>query len=183
MRLTETHIAGVHLVDLDPKGDERGWFARIWCREAFARAGLNGDFVQCNGSYSRDAGTLRGLHWQRAPHEEAKLIRCISGRIFDVVADVRPDSPSFGRWLGVELSAESRQMIYVPPGVAHGYLTLTDHSEVLYPVTAAYAPDSERGLRWDDPLFAIEWPAVTTLTLSPKDRGWPDYVPAATPAP
>lgn len=179
MRFTDTPIGGVHLVDLEPRGDERGWFARVWCRDELARAGLGGDFVQCNGSYSRDAGTLRGLHWQTAPHEEAKLIRCIAGRIFDVVADVRPASPTFGRWFGVELSAESRQMLYVAPGVAHGYLTLVDHSEVLYPVTAAYAPASERGLRWDDPLFAIDWPQVGNLTISPKDRGWPDFASAA----
>jgi dTDP-4-dehydrorhamnose 3,5-epimerase len=180
MRVSETAIAGVFLVDLEPKGDERGWFARVWCRDELARAGLNADFVQCNGSYSRDAGTLRGLHYQIAPHEEAKLIRCIGGRVYDVVADVRPQSPSYGRWFGVELSAENRRMLYVAPGVAHGYLTLAAHSEVLYPVTASYAPGAERGVRWDDPFFGIVWPepvgvAAADLTISAKDRAWPDF--------
>jgi dTDP-4-dehydrorhamnose 3,5-epimerase len=175
MRVTPTPIAGVHLVELEPKGDERGWFARVWCRDELGRAGLNADFVQCNGSYSRDAGTLRGLHYQAAPHEEAKLIRCISGRVFDVVADVRKGSPSYGLWFGMELSAQNRRMLYVAPGVAHGYLTLDDHSEVLYPVTAYYAPESERGVRWDDPFFSIAWPDAGALTISAKDRGWANF--------
>lgn len=178
MRMKPTVIEGVHLVDLEPKGDERGWFARVWCRDELKRAGLNGDFVQCNGSYSRDAGTLRGLHYQASPHDEAKLIRCIAGRVFDVVADVRPGSPSYGLWFGIELSAQNRRMLYVAPGVAHGYLTLEDHSEVLYPVTAYYAPDAERGVRWDDPFFSIAWPDAGILTISAKDRAWPDFAPA-----
>jgi dTDP-4-dehydrorhamnose 3,5-epimerase len=178
MRITATAIAGVHLVELEPKGDERGWFARVWCREELERAGLKADFVQCNGSYSRDAGTLRGLHYQASPHDEAKLIRCIAGRVFDVVADVRPGSPSYGLWFGIELSAKNRRMLYVAPGVAHGYLTLEDDSEVLYPVTAYYAPESERGVRWNDPFFSIAWPDAGVPTISAKDRAWPDFAPA-----
>jgi dTDP-4-dehydrorhamnose 3,5-epimerase len=177
MKLTPTPITGVYVIDLEPRGDDRGWFARVWCQRELEEAGLLGSWVQCNGSYSRHAGTLRGLHYQAAPHEEAKLIRCISGSIYDVVADVRPDSPTFGKWLGVELTAQNRQMLYVAPGVAHGYQTLEDDSEVLYPVTEFYTPSHERGVRWNDPFFSIEWPHVGNRVISAKDESWPDFAP------
>lgn len=175
MTFTETAVAGVWIVSQAPRGDDRGFFARMWCEEEFAARGLVSRFPQANNAYSRFAGTLRGLHYQAAPHGEVKLVRCIRGVIFDVVADVRPDSPTRGRWLGVELSAENRQMLYVPEGCAHGYLTLTDDSEVIYPVSSPYAPPSERGVRWDDPAFAIDWP-LTPVHVSPKDHAWPDVV-------
>jgi dTDP-4-dehydrorhamnose 3,5-epimerase len=177
MRMMGTPITGVFLLDIDPRGDERGWFARIWCKREFEEVGLDANWVQCNGSYSRHAGTVRGLHFQTAPHEEAKLIRCIRGSVYDVVADVRPDSPTYGKWVGFELSAENRKMVYVGPGLAHGYQTLEDDTEVLYPVTAFYAPSFERGIRWDDPFFAIMWPDVTNRIVSAKDQSWPDFAP------
>jgi dTDP-4-dehydrorhamnose 3,5-epimerase len=177
MRFVETPIGGAYLVELEPRGDERGWFARVWCQDEFARHGLSAGFVQCNTSYSRDAGTLRGLHYQTAPHDEAKLVRCLRGRIYDVMVDVRPASPTYGQWFGVELTAANRTMLYVAPGLAHGFQALEDETEVMYPVTAAYAPQSERGVRWDDPFFAITWPLAARAIVSPKDRTWPDFVP------
>jgi dTDP-4-dehydrorhamnose 3,5-epimerase len=179
MRFTETSIGGAYLVDIEPRGDERGWFARVWCREELQRHGLDGNFVQCNSSYSRDAGTLRGLHYQTAPHEEAKLVRCLHGAIYDVIVDVRPDSPTYGQWFGVQLTAADRRMLYVATGLAHGFQALEQDTEVMYPVTAAYAPQAERGVRWDDPFFAIEWPLADRAIVSPKDRSWPDFVPHA----
>ena len=174
MQVTETSIAGVFVVTPAPRADERGHFARQWDEELFRRYGLTTRFPQCNSSFSAMAGTLRGLHFQAPPHGEAKYLRCISGRLFDVVVDVRRGSPSFGRWLGMELSAVSRQWIYVPEGVAHGFLTLEDNTEVLYPVSAPYEASSERGIRWNDPAFDIEWPIVPTR-MSEKDAQWADF--------
>jgi len=177
MRFTETILSGVYLIDLDEHADDRGFFSRVWCRREFEQHGLDGNFVQCNGSFSHKAGTLRGLHYQAEPFGEAKLIRCISGRVFDVVVDLRSRSNTCGRWFGAELTQSNRTMMYVPAGCAHGYMTLVDASEVLYPVTAFYAPEAERGVRWDDPAFAIEWPRHLPLTISAKDQNWPDYAP------
>jgi dTDP-4-dehydrorhamnose 3,5-epimerase len=174
MQLIETSIAGVHLVTPAALVDERGHFARQWDEETFRRHGLTTRFPQCNSSFSAAAGTLRGLHFQVPPHGEAKYLRCISGRIFDVVVDVRRDSPSFGRWLGTELSASSRQWIYVPAGVAHGFLTLEDNTEVLYPVSAPYEPKAERGIRWNDPAFGVQWP-IRPARMSDKDARWDDF--------
>jgi dTDP-4-dehydrorhamnose 3,5-epimerase len=176
MRFTETPIAGAYLIDLDARGDERGFFARLWCRREFAERGLVADFVQCNGSFSAGRGTLRGLHYQEAPHGEVKLVRCIRGSVFDVAVDLRRDSPTYLKWAGATLTVDNRTMLYVPEGCAHGYLTLEPSSEVEYPVSAFYAPASERGVRWDDPLFAIAWPIAPDV-VSPKDRAWPDYQP------
>jgi dTDP-4-dehydrorhamnose 3,5-epimerase len=142
----------------------------------FAARGLTADFVQCNESFSARKGTLRGLHYQAAPHGEVKLVRCVRGAIFDVLVDLRPDSSTYTRWFGAELTAANRRLLYIPEGCAHGYLTLEDQSEVEYPVSCAYHPDAERGIRWNDPRFAIAWPDVEPLTLSPKDRQWPDYL-------
>jgi len=175
MRFTETAVQGAYLIDPEPRGDERGFFARMWCRDEFAARGLTADFVQCNDSFSVRRGTLRGLHYQAAPYGEVKLVRCVRGSVFDVLVDLRADSPTYTRWFGVELSAENHRMLYVPEGCAHGYLTLEDQSEVEYPVSRAYKAEAERGIRWNDPRFAIAWPLGEPLTLSPKDRQWPDY--------
>jgi dTDP-4-dehydrorhamnose 3,5-epimerase len=178
MTFEETSIHGAWLVELEPRSDERGFFARAWCEDELTARGLTGRFVQCNDSYSRHAGTLRGLHYQAEPHGEVKLIRCIRGAVFDAIVDVRPDSPTYLRWFGVELSAENRRALYIPSGCAHGYQTLVDESEVMYPVSCVYTPSAERGIRWDDPVFAIAWPAADARRLSPKDERWPDFVPS-----
>jgi dTDP-4-dehydrorhamnose 3,5-epimerase len=175
MRFTETHVSGAFLIQPEPRGDERGFFARLWCRDEFAARGLTADFVQCNDSFSARRGTLRGLHYQTAPYQEVKLVRCVRGAIFDVLVDLRPASPTFARWFGTELSAENRTMLYVPEGCAHGYLTLEEASEIVYPVSRLYHPEAERGVRWNDPRFAIEWPDAGSLTISAKDEQWPDY--------
>lgn len=177
MRFAETPVHGGYVVDPEPRADERGFFARLWCREEFATYGLTADFVQCNDSFSARRGTLRGLHYQQTPHSEVKLVRCVRGSVFDVMVDLRPDSPSYLQWFGVELTADNRRMLYVPEGCAHGYLTLEDGSEVTYPVSRAYRPEAERGVRWNDPRFGIAWPLDEPLTISPKDRQWPDYAP------
>ena len=176
MRFVATPIDGAYLVEPTPRADDRGFFARVWCHDEFASRGLNAAFVQCNDSLSRRRGTLRGLHYQAAPYGEAKLIRCVRGAVFDVLVDVRPSSPTYLQWYGVELTAESRTMLYVPEECAHGYLALEDDTEVMYPVTCAYRADAERGIRWNDPAFGIAWPDVGPMTLSSKDQAWPDYV-------
>jgi dTDP-4-dehydrorhamnose 3,5-epimerase len=177
MRFIDTHIDGAFVVEPEPVGDERGYFARLWCTREFAQRGLNAAFVQCNTSFSPARRTLRGLHYQVAPYAEIKLVRCTRGSIFDVIADVRPGSPTFRQWLGVELTADNGKMLYVPEGCAHGYLTLEDRTEVMYPVSQPYRPDAERGIRWDDPGFGIDWPAGGPETLSPKDQQWATFTP------
>jgi dTDP-4-dehydrorhamnose 3,5-epimerase len=177
MTFAETSIHGAWLIKLEPRSDERGFFARVWCEQELAARGLTGRFVQCNDSQSRHAGTLRGLHYQAEPYGEVKLVRCIRGTVFDVIVDVRPDSPTYLQWYGVELSADNRRSLYVPSGCAHGYQTLVDDSEVMYPVSTMYTPEAERGIRWDDPLFAIRWPDVGARHLSPQDTRWPDFAP------
>ena len=175
MIFRETEIPGAFVIDLERREDERGFFARAWCADEFAAHDLSTRLVQANLSYNQSAGTLRGMHFQRAPHEEAKVIRCTRGSLFDAIVDLRPDSPAFKRWTGVELSAENRRALYVPEGCAHGYQTLEDGTESLYLVSEFYAPDSEGGVRWDDPAFGIEWPEADNRTLSPKDAAWPDF--------
>lgn len=175
MRFLETRVEGAFIVETEPRRDERGFFARIWCQDEFRARGLDANFVQCNASGSVKRGTLRGLHWQTGEHGEGKLVQCVRGRIYDVFVDLRPASRTHAVWVGVELAAGHQRLVYVPPGCAHGYLTLEDESEVIYPVTRAYHPASERGVRWNDPRFGIEWPAVEALTISEKDRQWPDY--------
>jgi dTDP-4-dehydrorhamnose 3,5-epimerase len=175
MAFVETAVEGAFILEPEPKTDHRGFFARIWCQDELESRGLIASFVQCNSSFSHRRGTLRGLHYQGAPHEEVKLIQCVRGAIFDVVLDVRPGSRTFGRWIGTELTDDNRKLVYVPKGCAHGYLTLRDGAEVIYPVTALYHPEVEHGIRWDDPRFGIEWPAVGPLTMSDKDRQWPDF--------
>jgi len=174
MNFTPTAVAGAWIVDLDPRSDERGFFSRAFSRDEFEAYGMNPHVAQANVAFSIRAGTLRGLHYQAEPHQEAKLIRCTAGRIFDVVADVRPESATFRRWAGVELSAANRRMFYVPEGCAHGYLTLEDGSELFYMVSSPYAPSAERGVRWDDPVFGIEWP-LDPRCMHARDRAYPDF--------
>ena len=174
MRFSELGLPGAWRVELEPHEDERGFFARTFCEEEFAAHGLATRYPQCNLSYSRHAGVLRGMHYQAAPHGEAKLVRCVRGAIHDVVVDIRGGSPSRGRWLGVVLDARSRGALYVPEGFAHGFLTLQEDTEVFYQMGAAYAPEAQRGFRWDDPSFGIEWP-FPPRTISERDRTWPDF--------
>ena len=176
MIFSETKIKGAFLIRLEKHEDERGFFARVWCRKEFERHGLNADFVQANVSRSNKAGTLRGIHYQSPPNEEAKLVRCLKGAIYDVAVDLRPGSSSFKKWIGERLTAENHRMLYIPEGCAHGYLTLTDHAEVFYPVSTFYTPESERGIRWNDPTFNIKWPIAGDLVMSEKDQSWPDFI-------
>jgi dTDP-4-dehydrorhamnose 3,5-epimerase len=167
-------LDGVFLVEIDPHRDERGHFARTWCREEFAAHGLDAELAQASLSFNRTSGTLRGLHFQRAPHQETKLVRCTRGAIFDVALDLRPGSPTRGQWQGFELSAANAAALYIPKGCAHGFLTLDPATEVLYLISTPYAPDAADGVRFDDPAFAIDWPTPPT-SISDKDRTWPDY--------
>ena len=178
VKFTATAVAGAWLVDLEKREDERGFFARSWCRDEFTRQGLNPNLAQANVAFTGAAGTLRGLHYQVAPHEEAKLVRCTAGAIFDVLVDLRRTSPTFKRWVGAELTAANRQMLYIPEGCAHGYLTLQPESETFYLVSAPYHGAAERGVRWNDPAFAIQWPLQPTL-ISAKDLAYPDFAPAS----
>jgi dTDP-4-dehydrorhamnose 3,5-epimerase len=174
MRFHATPLSGCYTVELEKRMDSRGFFARVFCAEEFTRERLESRFVQMNTSLSLRRGTLRGMHYQVSPAEEAKLVRCLTGALYDVVLDLRPDSPSHGQWFGAELDADNRRMMYVPKGCAHGFLTLEDNTEVLYLVSAFYAPESERGVRYDDPRFGIRWPFSPT-EMSDKDRTWPYY--------
>ena len=176
MIFTETKLKGAYIVQLERIKDERGFFSRAWCKREFDQHGLMSRLVQCNVSYNKNRGTLRGMHYQVAPYEETKLVRCTMGSIYDVIIDLRPDSPTHKEWIGVELNAENRQMLFVPKGFAHGYQTLVNHAEVFYQVSEFYHPEAERGVRWNDPVFGIEWPIVDNLEVSEKDKSWPDYV-------
>ena len=175
MRFTETDIAGAYLVELEPFSDERGTFARIWCEDELRARGLTAHLSQCSISRNRRAGTLRGMHFQRPPHEEAKLVRCTRGAIYDVALDLRPSSPTERRWVAAELTAENGSALFIPEGCAHGFQTLVDDSDVLYLISRPYVPDAAGGVRWDDPAFGIEWPHAIGRTLSERDRQWPDY--------
>lgn len=172
MRFSPTPVDGAMVVDLDEITDERGGFARWYCDEEMAGAGLEPLGTQINTSWNAAAGTLRGLHWQEPPHGEAKLLRCVAGEVFDVCVDTRPGSATLGAHVGVHLTAGNRRGLFVPPGCAHGYLALTGGATVIYQTSVPYSPGAERGLRWDDPIIAIEWPAEV-VELSEKDRSWP----------
>jgi dTDP-4-dehydrorhamnose 3,5-epimerase len=174
MHFLSTPLDGARLIELNRIGDDRGFFARVFCEREFAAEGLVSQFVQVNNSLSADKGTLRGMHYQLAPHAETKLVRCIRGALWDVIIDLRPDSPTFGQHFGAELSAENRRMMYVPKGFAHGFLTLEDDTEAFYFVDEFYAPDVERGIRWNDPEFGIDWP-IEPVIVSDKDRGHRDF--------
>lgn len=158
MRITPARIAGAFFVEVDPIADERGSFARTFCSSVFAENGLKSEFLQCNASYNPARGTLRGLHYQHAPHEETKLVRVTRGRIFDVAVDLRPQSPTYLAWDSVVLDWEQRNAFYIPGGCAHGFLTMEEQSEVFYQISYPYIPESARTVRWDDPAFGIEWP-------------------------
>ncbi len=177
MRINPTPLHGTWTIDLERRGDERGWFARLFCEREFANQGLATHYVQINNSTSATRGTLRGMHYQLPPRGEVKVVRCIRGSLFDVVLDLRPDSPTFGRSFGAELSADNRRMMYVPRGCAHGFLTLDADTEAFYLVSEFYDPTLERGVRFNDPRFQIEWPAPP-MVVSDKDRNWPDFDPA-----
>jgi len=173
---TETRLPGAYLVDVERREDDRGFFARAWCQREFDARGLTSHLVQVNLSYSEKKGTLRGMHFQRAPWTEAKLVRCTGGAIHDVIVDLRPESPTYRQWMGVELTADAYRMLYVPEGFAHGFQTLADGTAVTYQVTQFYTPAAESGVRWNDPAFAIDWP-LPVSAISEKDRSWPDYRP------
>jgi dTDP-4-dehydrorhamnose 3,5-epimerase len=174
MIFRETALQGSYVIDLERQEDLRGYFARSWCRREFEAHGLNPRLVQCNISFNTAEGTLRGMHYQVRPFEEAKLIRCTKGSIYDVIVDIRTHSATFGRHLGVILTADNHRMLYVPEGFAHGFLTLQDHTEVCYQMSEYYAPEHARGFRWNDPAFAIEWPGAVKV-LSPRDESYPDF--------
>ncbi len=176
MRFVETELPGAYIVELEERVDDRGFFARIWCRDEFAEHGLTAELAQCSLSRTAAAGTLRGMHFQRPPHEEAKLVRCSRGAIFDVIVDLRPGSPSLGHWLGVELEESAGRALYVPEGFGHGFQTLVDDVDVVYMISTPYVPEAASGVRWDDPFFAIEWPPAERRVLSARDRSWPDFV-------
>lgn len=175
MIFSETELPGAHIIDLDLIEDDRGFFARAWSQDEFAEHGLQTRVVQSNVAYNKRRGTLRGMHFQVAPHEEAKLIRCTRGALYDVIIDLRPDSPTYAKWIGVELSADNLRMLYVPEGLAHGYQTLEDETEAFYQVSEFYTPEAERGIRWDDPQFNIRWPPVDERIISEKDASWQDF--------
>lgn len=174
MEFTAGPVTGAFLVDLEERSDERGFFARGFATDEFKARGLDPAVVQANISFNHRRGTLRGMHWQEPPHAETKLIRCTRGAVFDVVVDIRADSPSYLRWMAAELTADNRRAMYAPRGVAHGYLTLTDDAEVHYQVSHPFTPEADRGARWDDPAFAIEWPFPPVL-VSARDAGHPPF--------
>lgn len=178
MLFHQTTLKDAVLIDLEPRGDARGMFARTFCAREFEAAGLKTAFVQQNASVSVEKGTLRGMHRQEQPHAEAKLVRCVRGALLDVIIDLRPESPTYLKWEGFELTADNRRQLYVPEGFAHGFQTLTENVEVSYLVSAFYTPDAERGVRFNDPVFGINWPLPVTV-MSDKDANWPDYIPQA----
>lgn len=170
----ETDIAGVFEIAIDLHPDERGFFARTWCEREFRERGLNPNVVQCSISFNAKKGTLRGVHYQAEPNPEAKLVRCTRGRLFDVALDLRPNSATYLRWTGVELTAANRHALYIPEGCAHGFLTLDNDTEALYQMSEFYHPEAARGVRWNDPAFGIVWPS-TVEVISDRDRTYPDF--------
>jgi dTDP-4-dehydrorhamnose 3,5-epimerase len=177
MVFTETGLQGAVIVDVETHTDERGFFARSWCTREFAERGLNASVVQCNVSGNTARGTLRGMHYQVAPHAEVKLVRCTKGAIYDVIIDLRRSSPTFLQHVGVELTADNHRALYIPEGFAHGFMTLHDDSEVFYLMSAFYEPTAARGVRWNDPIFQINWPLPVSV-ISTRDREYPDFTPA-----
>jgi dTDP-4-dehydrorhamnose 3,5-epimerase len=175
---TETPLRGAFVIETEPLEDARGLFARTWCQREFEVHGLEIRIAQCSTSYNKKKGTLRGLHHQASPFEETKIVRCTRGSIYDVIIDLRADSATFTRFFAAVLSADNRKAIYVPAGFAHGFQTLRDDTEVFYQISEFYAPDHSRGVRWDDPVFAIPWPD-DERTIAERDRGYPDFVPEA----
>lgn len=175
MIFQETELKGAFIIEIEKIQDNRGFFARSFCQREFEKHGLNTQVVQANVSYNRNEGTLRGMHYQAAPYGEVKLVRCTQGAIYDVIIDLRPDSPTYKQWIGVELTSENYKMLYVPENFAHGFQTLEDNTGVTYQVSQFYSPGSERGARYNDPAFGIQWP-VEVRVISDKDKSWPDYI-------
>lgn len=167
-------LPGLTIIDIKASSDDRGHFARTFCAEEFAQNGLPTAFPQCNTSFNKKTGTLRGMHWQADPFPEGKLVRCTRGIVADVAIDLRPESPTYRRWVSIELSADTARALYIPPGFAHGFQTLAEDSEVFYQMTESYRGDLSRGVRWNDPAFAIVWPIADPI-LSPRDAAYPDY--------
>jgi len=176
MKFDACTLPGAFIIRLERHQDERGFFARSFCRHEFAQHGLVADVAQSNISYNARRGTLRGIHFQRAPHEEIKLVRCIRGAIYDVIVDIRPGSQTYRKWLSIELSAENRVALYVPAGFGHGFQTLEDDTEIFYQMSTFYEPSAADGFRWDDPAFSVEWPIADPI-ISDRDRGYPDWQP------
>jgi len=175
MKFLETNLKGAYVIEIEPIVDHRGFFARSWCEQEFRDRGLNANLVQCNISFNLQKGTLRGMHYQSHPHEEAKLVRCTQGAIYDVIIDLRPVSPTFKQWFAVELSAANRQMIYIPEGFAHGFQTLEDNTEVFYQMAEFFHLESAQGIRWDDPAFRIKW-INGSKVISQKDLSYPLWI-------
>jgi dTDP-4-dehydrorhamnose 3,5-epimerase len=174
MIVQDTKLRGVVEIQIEPKPDERGFFARTWCQKEFSENGLNPRLIQCSVSFNIRKGTLRGMHYQTPPHAEAKLVRCTRGAVYDVVVDLRPESCTYKEWIAVVLTADKRNMVYVPEGCAHGFLTLADDTEILYQMSECYDPGSARGVRWNDPAFQIVWPDSVQV-ISERDRTYPDF--------
>lgn len=175
MQFAETSLRGAYVIEIDTIKDERGFFARSWCKKEFTERSLNAELVQCNISYNEKKGTLRGMHYQLSPYEETKLVRCTRGSIFDVIVDLRPDSSTYLEWYGVILSETNHRMLYIPKGFAHGFQTLEDHAEVFYQMSDWYQPDAAAGLRWNDPRIGIEWPNTSERIISERDMNFGDY--------
>jgi dTDP-4-dehydrorhamnose 3,5-epimerase len=175
MTFTETKLPGVWIIDVDILPDERGFFGRTWAREEFETRGLSTEIAHASLAFNHRRGTIRGMHAQSAPFEEVKLVRVVRGAVFDVVVDLRPGSPTFKQWVGVELTQDNRAMLYVPAGFAHGYQTLTDDAEVFYLISAPYAPSHAIGVRWNDPAFGIDWPLGAPAVIHPRDASYPDF--------
>ena len=180
MIFTLTQLEGALLIDVEPRKDERGFFARTWCRRELAVRGLDTEIAQESVSYNRLRGTVRGLHFQRPPHEENKIVRCLRGAIFDVIVDLSPDSSSYLQWQGFELTAENKRALYIPKGFAHGFQTLADHCEIAYQISAFYAPQAAAGYRYDDVAFRIAWPLPVAM-ISERDLAWPVFKAASFP--
>ena len=176
MKFIPTTLEGAYIIDIEPMIDMRGFFSRSWCSKEFKEHGLDHRLSQCSISQNDIAGTLRGMHYQAKPHEEAKVVRCTAGSIYDVIIDMRPTSPTFKAWFSLELSAQNRRMIYIPQGFAHGFQSLTDNTEVFYQVTEFYHPESSLSVRWDDPIFKIKWPEVDRRIISERDLSYPDFL-------
>jgi dTDP-4-dehydrorhamnose 3,5-epimerase len=176
MIFIETVLAGAFIIEPEKVADERGFFARTWCQKELSSRGLESRLVQCSISFNPKKGTLRGMHFQSAPREEVKIVRCTRGEIFDVIIDLRPGSSTFKKWVGVTLSEENRKMIYIPKGFAHGFITLFDQVEIFYQMSEFYSPEHAQGVRWNDPAFAIRWPAEVQL-ISERDNNYPDFGP------
>jgi len=174
VKFSEMRLDGVYLIEMEPVTDERGFFARTWCQREFKEHGLNPQLVQCSVSFNTLRGTVRGMHYQDEPHAETKVVRCTRGALFDALIDLRPNSPSFRQWIGVELTADNRRMLYVPPGIAHGFQTLEDNTEVAYQISEFHHPECAKGVRWDDPAFGLTWPEPVRI-IAPRDQRYPDF--------